>query len=127
MYIYIYMYVYIYAYICDDQVSLLRKEIQVMWDLDHENIVRYLGTGQSDKYLFIILEYVPGGSIQNMLTQFGSFNESLIWRFSSQILAGIYIYSYVFMYIYVYVRIHICVYVRIYTTCSYISEHFLNY
>ena len=60
-----------------------------MWDLDHENIVRYLGTAQSDKYLFIILEYVPGGSIQSMLQQFGAFSESLICRFSTQILSGV--------------------------------------
>ena len=60
-----------------------------MWDLDHENIVRYLGTAQSDKYLFIILEYVPGGSIQSMLHQFGAFSESLICRFSNQILSGV--------------------------------------
>jgi mitogen-activated protein kinase kinase kinase len=71
------------------EVALLRKEIQVMWDLDHENIVRYLGTAQSDKYLFIILEYVPGGSIQSMLHQFGAFSESLICRFSCQILSGV--------------------------------------
>lgn len=71
------------------EVLLLRKEIQVMWDLDHKNIVRYLGTAQTEKYLFIILEYVPGGSIQNMLTQFGAFSESLIHRFSSQIINGV--------------------------------------
>ena len=42
-------------------------------------LYRYLGTAQSEKFLFIILEYVPGGSIQNMLAQFGVFSESLIW------------------------------------------------
>jgi serine/threonine protein kinase len=35
------------------------------------------------------LEYVTGGSIANMLTQFGSFSENLIRRFSFQILRGI--------------------------------------
>lgn len=40
----------------DDDVRLLRKEISVMWELNHINIVRYLGTAQSERYLFIVLE-----------------------------------------------------------------------
>lgn len=44
---------------------------------------RYLGTTQSDRYLFILLEYVPGGSIAKMLEQFGAFSEDLL-RFDQQ-------------------------------------------
>lgn len=62
----------------DDEVHLLRGEIRLMKSLDHANIVRYLGTSVSERYLFIILEYVPGGSIAGMLSQFGAFSEPLI-------------------------------------------------
>jgi mitogen-activated protein kinase kinase kinase len=41
-------------------------------------LTRYLGTAQTDRNLFIILEFVPGGSIASMLTQFGAFSEVLI-------------------------------------------------
>jgi hypothetical protein len=37
-----------------------------------------LGTSKSERYLFIILEYEPGGSIASMISQFGAFNEKLI-------------------------------------------------
>lgn len=39
---------------------------------------RYLGAARSNRYLFIILEYISGGSIASMLQQFGAFSESLI-------------------------------------------------
>lgn len=73
----------------EDDVRGLQKEISVMWHLDHANIVRYLGTARSERYLFIVLEYVSGGSIANMLQQFGPFDDKLIRRFTVQILAGV--------------------------------------
>lgn len=42
------------------------------------SLFRYLGTSVSERYLFIIMEYVPGGSIAGMLSQFGAFSEPLI-------------------------------------------------
>lgn len=73
----------------EEEVDELQREIAVMWELDHENIVRYLGTSKTDRFLYIILEYVTGGSIASMLAQYGSFTESLIRRFSCHILTGI--------------------------------------
>lgn len=73
----------------EEDVRGLQKEISVMWHLDHDNIVRYLGTARSERYLFIVLEYVSGGSIANMLQQFGSFEEKLTRRFTMQILGGV--------------------------------------
>lgn len=70
-------------------VQDLRKEINIMWHLEHENIVRYLGTAKSERYLFIILEYIPGGSIANMLSQFGAFSMNLVRRFTRHILCGV--------------------------------------
>ena len=39
---------------------------------------RYVGTSMSPQYLFIILEYVPGGSVAGTLGQFGAFSEPLM-------------------------------------------------
>lgn len=72
----------------EEEVDDLQKEIAVMWELDHEHIVRYLGTSKTDRFLYIILEYVTGGSIASMLAQYGPFTESLIRRFSLHILSG---------------------------------------
>jgi hypothetical protein len=56
----------------------LMKEIQLIQHLDHPNIVKFLGTSRTDDRLFILLEYASGGSIANVINQFGPMNESLI-------------------------------------------------
>jgi len=71
------------------EVDSLRREIRVMWDLKHDNIVRYIGTAKSRRYLFIILEYVTGGSIAGMIAQFGPFSEKLLRRFTLHITRGL--------------------------------------
>ncbi len=62
----------------DSEAASLGHEITLMWNLHHDNIVRYLDTAISDRYLFIIMEYVTGGSIAGMLAQYGAFAEPLI-------------------------------------------------
>ncbi len=67
----------------------LKKEINIMWQLSHTHIVRYHGTTQTDRYFFIILEYISGGSIAGMISQFGAFTESLVRRFTYHIVCGV--------------------------------------
>ena len=77
----------------DQEVESLQKEINVIRNLNHENIVRYLiilylllsnyicrylGSNKTERYLFILLEYVPGGSLASILSRTGSFPEELI-------------------------------------------------
>lgn len=66
-----------------------KQEVAVMKKLDHENIVRYCGTIEDGNELNIFLEYVPGGSISLLLSKFGSFNETLLKRYTRQILLGL--------------------------------------
>lgn len=37
-----------------------------------------MGTSVSERHLFILMEYVPGGSVAGMLSQFGAFSDALI-------------------------------------------------
>lgn len=62
----------------EEEIESLCKEIHVMWSLNHENIVRYVGTTRTPQNLFILLEYITGGSIETMIKSFGSFSENLI-------------------------------------------------
>lgn len=73
----------------EEEVAVLRKEITLMHSLRHPHIVRYLGTDMSDRYLYILLEYVPGGSIASLLSTFGPFDEPLTRKFTYQILLGV--------------------------------------
>eukprot|EP00756_Hemistasia_phaeocysticola_P000653 Hpha_TRINITY_DN10477_c0_g1::TRINITY_DN10477_c0_g1_i1::g.193267::m.193267 len=57
-----------------DVIHDLLKEVALMCQLRHENIVSYLGTAVCREHLVVVLEYVPGGSLH-----------SLVWQFDGQI------------------------------------------
>lgn len=70
-------------------IDHIQQEIDILSQLHHKNIVRYLGTSRDDQHLNIFLEYVAGGSISSLLNRFGKFNESLIRVYTKQILEGL--------------------------------------
>ncbi|KAK9360128.1 kinase-like domain-containing protein [Lipomyces starkeyi] len=70
-------------------IDALQREIQLLRDLHHENIVQYLGSNSDGQYLNIFLEYVPGGSVAALLNNYGPFEEPLIRTFVRQILCGL--------------------------------------
>ena len=70
-------------------IEALKREIGLLRDLRHPNIVQYLGCSSSADYLNIFLEYVPGGSVQTMLNSYGALPEPLVRSFVRQILTGL--------------------------------------
>ncbi|CCE72738.1 Piso0_000332 [Millerozyma farinosa CBS 7064] len=70
-------------------IEALEHEMSLLKQLDHENIVRYLGSSFDEEFLNIFLEYVPGGSVQSMLSSYGPFEEPLIRNFIRQVLIGL--------------------------------------
>ena len=87
-------------------MEMLRKESGILKELDHPNIVRYLGFEETPRYLtmfvldpdyhchhslrlYSFLEYVPDGSVSNILRKEGRFNENVTRSFTSQILDGV--------------------------------------
>lgn len=70
-------------------IEALKREIGLLRDLRHPNIVQYLGCSSSTEYLNIFLEYVPGGSVQTMLNSYGALPEPLVRSFVRQILTGL--------------------------------------
>ena len=72
-----------------EHVKLLEAEVRLLKQLDHPNIVRYIGTEKTSKVLNIFLEYVPGGSIASLLANFGPFQESVVKLYTKQILMGL--------------------------------------
>ena len=73
----------------ENMVAALKREINLLRDLQHENIVQYLGSSSDDEHFNIFLEYVPGGSVAAMLNSYGQLQEPLIRNFVRQILAGL--------------------------------------
>ncbi|XP_022861803.1 mitogen-activated protein kinase kinase kinase NPK1-like isoform X1 [Olea europaea var. sylvestris] len=81
-----------------DQLLELEKEVNLLKNLSHPNIVRYLGTAREEDSLHILLEFVPGGSISSLLGKFGSFPESVIRMYTKQLLLGLeYLHKYKIM------------------------------
>ncbi|CAA0834761.1 Mitogen-activated protein kinase kinase kinase 3 [Striga hermonthica] len=70
-------------------IDELEKEVNLLKNLSHPNIVRYLGTAREEDSLNILLEFVPGGSISSLLGKFGSFPESVIRMYTKQLLIGL--------------------------------------
>ena len=88
------------------QVQALKLESEILKDLDHPNIVQYLGFEETPSALsmyveffgeqciptymtFSFLEYVPGGSVGSCLSKHGKFDEDVTKSFTMQILNGL--------------------------------------
>jgi hypothetical protein len=70
-------------------LSALHIEINLLKDLDHPNVVRYLGYYTQDNYINVFLEYVSGGSVTSALALMGSFDEILVKSIVTQVLSGL--------------------------------------
>lgn len=69
--------------------AALENEIDICKDLKHDRIVSYLGHDTIETRLYIYLEYMPGGSLTQVLSQFGPFEESLIATYTRDLLQGL--------------------------------------
>ena len=78
----------------NDIVDTFKAEVDSLKDLDHVNIVQYLGFEIKDNTYSIFLEYVSGGSIGHLLRKYGRFEEPLVKYLTIQMLEGLnYIHS----------------------------------
>lgn len=76
--------------ILESKLSSFEREINILSKLNHKNIVKYIGAVKTkDNCLQIILEYCIGGSIAKIVEQYKCLNESLIRKFTKQILEGL--------------------------------------
>lgn len=72
-----------------EMVAALDQEIDTMKDLEHPNIVQYLGFERKEFSVSIYLEYIPGGSIGSCLRKHGKFEESVVRSLTQQTLLGL--------------------------------------
>jgi len=69
----------------EEQLQEIQKEIRMMENLSHPNIVASLGTQWKGDKLCILMEYVPGKSLDVLLEQFGAFSENTIQSYAHQL------------------------------------------
>ncbi|KAJ0963046.1 hypothetical protein J5N97_028168 [Dioscorea zingiberensis] len=74
-----------------EDLNIIMQEIDLLKNLNHKNIVKYLGSLKTKTHLHIILEYVENGSLANIIkpTKFGPFPESLVAFYIAQVLEGL--------------------------------------
>jgi serine/threonine protein kinase len=67
----------------------LLKELEVLQDLRHPHIVSYLGHEYVDGRLCICLEYMSGGTLRDMVNEFGPMHGELLRRAVRAVLEGL--------------------------------------
>ncbi|CAM8950675.1 unnamed protein product [Rhodiola kirilowii] len=77
--------------IAQEDLNVIMQEIDLLKNLNHKNIVKYLGSLKTKSHLHIILEYVENGSLADIIkpNKFGPFPESLVAVYISQVLEGL--------------------------------------
>lgn len=59
------------------QRANILKEVQIMRQLDHENIIKLIEFSESKQYYYIILELAPGGELFHQIVRLTYFSEDL--------------------------------------------------
>lgn len=61
-----------------NQLTRIKEEVRILTTLDHPNIVKYYQTYEEGKYLYLVMEYCPGGELFDRIAAHGdkAFNES---------------------------------------------------
>ncbi|KAG9292597.1 hypothetical protein G9A89_006968 [Geosiphon pyriformis] len=71
------------------ELDVIMMEINLLRNLNHANIVKYIGFEKTKESLFIILEYCENGSLHTICKKFGKFPENLVAVYISQVLEGL--------------------------------------
>eukprot|EP01062_Namystynia_karyoxenos_P006996 TRINITY_DN1244_c0_g1_i1.p1 TRINITY_DN1244_c0_g1~~TRINITY_DN1244_c0_g1_i1.p1 ORF type:complete len:1568 (+),score=469.39 TRINITY_DN1244_c0_g1_i1:84-4787(+) len=77
------------------QIEDLLREVGLMHKLKHENIVQYLTSAVVNGYIMIVMEFLSGGSLSDVLSQFGGTTSgsglplSSIQRYTRDIVRGL--------------------------------------
>ena len=72
-----------------EQALSLQTEISLMEKLRHPNIVSLLGSERESDKFNIIMEYVPGKALDQLLETFGVLNVNTIRRYTRQLLSAL--------------------------------------
>lgn len=72
-------------------LASIMVEIDLLKNLRHKNIVKYLGSYKTKNHLYIFLEYAENGALAGIIkpNKFGAFPESLVAVYMSQVLEGL--------------------------------------
>lgn len=73
--------------ISQDNLAGIMGEIDLLKNLNHPNIVKYVGSFKTRTHLYIILEFMENGALSSVIkpSKFGAFPESLAAVYIAQV------------------------------------------
>ena len=71
------------------ELADIQGEIELLKQLSHPNIVRYIDSIRTHDFLYIVLELVENGSLSAAIKRFGNFDEQLTAVYIAQVLRGL--------------------------------------
>ncbi|KAI0408822.1 hypothetical protein F4802DRAFT_604621 [Xylaria palmicola] len=71
------------------ELRMIEAEIDLLKNLHHDNIVKYIGFVKSADCLNIVLEYCENGSLHSICKAYGKFPENLVGVYMTQVLQGL--------------------------------------
>lgn len=72
-----------------EQRKIILKEAELLKSLDHPNIVRFLEAKEQDNFIYIFLEFMDMGSLQEKIREHGRLSENITQVYLVQILKGL--------------------------------------
>ncbi|CAF1461389.1 unnamed protein product [Adineta ricciae] len=73
-----------------DDYASVREEVNILRALNHSCIVKFLGISLENTHLVkIFMEYLPNGTIENLLLSFGPFHNDVLKKYTKQIVEGV--------------------------------------
>ncbi|KAI9127208.1 hypothetical protein K1719_001767 [Acacia pycnantha] len=77
-----------------ENAESIRKKIKILCQLKHPNIVKYYGHEEDGHKISIYMEFIQPGSLKKYILKRGALHETLIRKFTAQILSGlVYLHS----------------------------------
>ena len=71
------------------RVVSLKQEIEILKKLKHKHIVRYYDMHETKESISLLMEYVKGGTIYDLISKQGPLSEKEVSRYCQQILKGL--------------------------------------
>lgn len=53
-----------------------KLELSIMYSLNHENIIKLHGHFEDEDYIYLLLDYIGGGDLFNLLKRQGTLSEN---------------------------------------------------
>eukprot|EP00756_Hemistasia_phaeocysticola_P022561 Hpha_TRINITY_DN15843_c0_g1::TRINITY_DN15843_c0_g1_i1::g.187583::m.187583 len=70
------------------EINDLLTEISILEKLRHDNIVTYVSSAVVGRWVVLCMEYVPGGSLDSVMRNFGGLGLSSVRRYTKEIVRG---------------------------------------